>query len=370
MSGAVALVHDWLTGQRGGENVLLALARIFPRAPIHTLFHFPGAVDPELESRAISTTWVNRLPGLKRNYRYYLPLFPLAVEMLDLARYGLVVSSSHCVVKSVRKAPRAFHLCYCHTPMRYAWDQEEAYFGHQRGPARWLTRWLLAGLRRWDRATAHRVDFYLANSSFVAERIRRHYGRSSVVLAPPVATDFFTPAPGEFARTHLLVVAALSPYKRVDRAIEAAERLALPLVVVGEGPERARLQQLAGPGVRFAGRISREELRQLYRSAIALLQPGIEDFGIAAVEALACGTPVVALAAGGVLDIVEDGRQGVLVAGLEAGGFEAAIDRARKMEFNLPVLRGRAEAFSPDRFDQGFRQVLVSCLPDAEEWLT
>ncbi len=370
MTAPVALVHDWLTGQRGGENVLRAIARAFPQAPIYTLFHFPGTVDPELESHEIRTSWLQHLPGLRRHYRYFLPLFPLAVRALKVAQFPLVVSSSHCVVKSVRKGSGACHLCYCHTPMRYAWDQEQAYFGSTRPPVRWLQRFLLAGLRRWDRATAHRVDHYLANSSFVAERIRRHYGRPSEVLFPPVRTDFFTPTSTGSPRTHLLAVAALSPYKRLDCAIQAAGKLGLALVIVGQGPQRAHLERLAGPEVTFLGRVSPETLRQLYRSALAFVQPGVEDFGIAAVEALACGTPVVALGQGGVLDVVEDGQHGILVPVTEPGALAGAIDRATKMKWNSAVLRDRAEAFSADRFDRRFREALVRFVPRAEGWLS
>jgi glycosyltransferase involved in cell wall biosynthesis len=349
--------------------VLRAIARVFPEAPIFTLFHFPGSVDREIEAHTIYTTWLRHLPKLKTHYRYYLPLFPLALRSLEVRQYPLVVSTSHCVVKSVRKGPQAFHLCYCHTPMRYAWDQEEAYFGSLRGPVRWVQRLILAALRRWDRATAHRVDLFLANSRFVAERIRRHYGRTSELLPPPVNTEFFRPAPESRPRTHLLVVAALSPYKRIDRAMEAALRLGLRLVIVGDGPERRRLEALSGPGIEFAGRVSAESLRDLYRSAIAYVQPGVEDFGIAAVEALACGTPVVALGQGGILDIVEDGKHGLLVPDSEPGAFEVAIDRATKMEWNLAALRQRAEAFSAGRFDREFRNVLRRVFPPAEGWL-
>ncbi len=364
----VGLVHDWLTGQRGGENVLLEIARLFPAAPIHTLFHFPGTVDPEIESHRIETSFLQRAPGLRRGYRWYLPLYPAAIEDLDVRGHRLLISSSHCVAKGARPAEGAFHLCYCHTPVRYAWDQEEAYFGRGRGPVAWLRRRVLASLRRWDVATADRVHRYLANSTFVADRIRRYYGREARVLPPPVDTDYFTPRP-ERPREHVLVVAALAPYKKVDRAIQACAAAGLPLVVVGEGPERSRLERLAGPGVRLAGRVPAATLRDLYRGAICLLQPGIEDFGIAAVEALACGTPVVARGLGGVLDIVRDGREGILFAADESAAIQSAIDKSRGMQFNFVNLRERAESFSVGRFAQRFRGMLVSDWPDAEGFL-
>jgi glycosyltransferase involved in cell wall biosynthesis len=250
--------------------------------------------------------------------------------------------------------------------MRYVWDQQEAYFGSDRWPLGALRRLVLTALRRWDVATAGRVDRYLANSRFVARRIRDYYGRAAEVVPPPVDTEFFTPPPGPAPRKHVLVVAALAPYKRVDVAIAACARLDLPLVVVGEGPERERLGRLAGPEVRFAGRVSAEELRDLYRGARLYLQPGVEDFGIATVEAMACGTPVVALAEGGVLDIVRDGREGILCADPGFEALAAAIDKSASMQFNSLNIRSRAERFSPERFARTFEERVNSDWPGAE----
>jgi glycosyltransferase involved in cell wall biosynthesis len=374
MSAPVALVHDWLTGQRGGENVLLALARVFPQAPIYTLFHLPGTVDAELERHPIVTSFMQRAPALAAAYRWYLPLFPAAVEDLDVRAHRLVISSSHCVAKSVRKGAGARHLCYCHTPMRYAWDQEESYFGRGRGPLAALRRAVLAALRRWDVATAGRVDRYLANSTFVAARIRRYYGRRAEVLPPPVDTAFFTPVsvesgPAPRERAGALVVAALSPYKKVDVAIQACAAVGLPLTVVGSGPERARLQAMAGPGVRFAGRVDAGELRELYRGAQLFLQPGIEDFGIAAVEALACGTPVLARGEGGVRDIVRDGVDGLWFVHDDPAEIAASIDKMRRIQFNSMNLRERAVQFSAERFARRLRELLLADWPDAEDLL-
>jgi glycosyltransferase involved in cell wall biosynthesis len=365
----VAVVHDWLTGQRGGENVLREILRLFPGAPLYTLFHFPGSVDAEIEAHPIVTSFLQRAPGLGRAYRWYLPLFPLGMADLPTAEHRLVVSSSHAVAKAARRAPGGFHLCYCHTPMRYAWDQEEAYFGRGRGPVASLRRRILARLRRWDVATAGRVDLYVANSTFVAGRIRRYYGRAALVVPPPVDSESFTPASPDIGprdRHHVLMVAALAPYKLVDRAIHACEAAGLPLVVVGEGPERARLSRLAGAHTRLVGRVSGDRLTDLYRHAICLLQPGIEDFGIAAVEALACGTPVVARGEGGVLDIVRDGVEGVFFAADESEAIRAAIDKCRSMKFNSMNLRERAEGFSAGRFAQRLVEILISHWPDAE----
>ncbi len=368
----VALVHDWLTGMRGGEKVLEAIAGLFPGAPIHTLLHVPGSVSPALEAHPVETSFLQRAPGVRRHYRRYLPLFPAAIEDFDLSGFDLVVSSSHCVAKGAIPGPGAAHLCYCHTPMRYAWDQEHAYFPRRRGMGARLRGLALSALRTWDAASALRVDRFVANSRFVAERIRRYYGREAEVLAPPVDTAFFTP-PDEAAsaeRSFCLVVSALAPYKRIDLAVAACRLAGVELVVVGDGPARRRLARGGEGGVRFLGRVEGERLRDLYRHALCLLQPGVEDFGIAPVEALACGTPVVALGRGGVLDIVEDGVHGVLCPP-SAGDAErvrelaAAIDKAMGIRFNSLELRNRAERFSVERFQQGFRSLIDGLPPGA-----
>jgi glycosyltransferase involved in cell wall biosynthesis len=354
----VALVHDWLTGMRGGEKVLEALASLYPEAPIFTLFHFPGSVSPALEGHPIHTSFLQTAPFIRRRYRSYLPLFPAAIEDFDLAGYDLVVSSSHCVAKGVIPAPDAVHVCYCHTPMRYAWDQEHAYFPRRRGFTARLRSFALSRLRTWDAAAASRVQLYVANSRFVARRIATYYGRSAEVVPPPVDVALFTPGPAADGG-YCLVVSALAPYKRIDLAIAACRSLGLPLRIVGEGPERNRLEASAGPGVRFLGRVDGERLRDLYRGALCFLQPGVEDFGIASVEALACGTPVVALGRGGVVDIVEDDRHGVLAPqGEDAVALAGAIDKARQMGFNPLDLRDRAEQFSVARFIDRIRHLL------------
>jgi glycosyltransferase involved in cell wall biosynthesis len=359
----VALVHDWLTGMRGGEKVLESLCALFPQAPIHTLLHIPGSVSRAIESHPIHTSFLQRAPRVRSRYRSYLPLFPVAIEEFDLSEFDLVVSSSHCVAKGVIPRPDAFHLCYCHTPMRYAWDQEHAYFPNRRGLGARLRSLALTGLRAWDAASASRVSLYVANSSFVAQRVRAFYGRDAAVVHPPVDVGFFTPGPAS-GGGYCLMVSALAPYKRVDHAMAACEKLGLELRIVGTGPERRRLEGMAGPQVRFLGNVPPERLRDLYRGALLVLQPGVEDFGITSVEALACGAPVVAVGRGGVLDIVEDGRHGVLYPDWEGPSTLAEmIDKARQMGFNRSDLRKRAESFSPSKFMARIRSLLSDRYP-------
>jgi glycosyltransferase involved in cell wall biosynthesis len=361
----VALVHDWLTGMRGGEKVLDAVCELFPEAPIYTLVRVPGSVSRRIEARPIHTSVAQRLPYPGRFYRHYLPLFPLAVELLDLDEYDLVISSSHCAVKSVIATGRAVHVSYCHSPMRYAWDQFGAYFGPDQvgGLASRLLRPVMRGLARWDAATAGRVDRFLANSQYVAGRIRRYYNRGSTIVYPPVDTDFYTPD-GRAGSPAFLIVSALVPYKRVDVAIDACRRTGMPLRIVGAGPERARLEAMSGPEVEFLGWQSDEEIRALYRTSAAVLMPGVEDFGIVPVEAQACGCPVVALDAGGARETVVDGTTGVLVSAPTAEAFADGLERIRTSRFDRDAIRANALRFSRARFQRAFREAVDDALAE------
>ena len=346
----VALVHDWLTGTRGGEKVLRELARLFPAAPLYTLFRFPGSVPTEVEDRPVFTTWLQRVVSPGRDYRSLLPLYFLAAESWRLEEYDLVLSTSHCVAKAARRGPGGFHLCYCHTPVRYLHDQFGDYLRGRGALVRLVARLVRAPLRARDVATVPRVDAFLANSENVRERIARLYRREARVVPAPVDSAFYTPAPSPVRREGLLVVSALAPYKRVDDALEASARLGLPLTVAGFGPEERRLRALAGANVRFAGSPSDEELRALYRSAEAVLMPGEEDFGIVPLEAQACGTPVVALGKGGALETVVDGVTGVLYPEPGAGPLSEAIARARAARFEASALAANAARFSEAAF--------------------
>ena len=351
---------------RGGEKVLESLCRLFPHADLLTLVHVPGAVSSTIESRRVRTSFIQHLPRPARFYRHYLPLFPTAIEGFDLDDADLIVSTSHCAAKSVVPTGRAVHVCYCHSPMRYAWDQFDAYFGPERlgrlGSA--AARPVLAWLARWDRATAGRVHQYIANSQFVAGRIERYYNRQASVLYPPVDTRFFTP--GDSApQPYFLVVSALVPYKRIDVAVRAATRLGVRLKVVGTGPDLDRLRAQAGPNVEFAGSLTPDALRQAYRDALGLVLPAEEDFGIAPVESMACGRPVVALGRGGATETVVPGVTGLLVDVADEASFADAMDQVRRTPFDTAALVAHASRFSTEQFEEGLRRMLAHATIEA-----
>jgi glycosyltransferase involved in cell wall biosynthesis len=356
-----AVVHDWLNGMRGGERVLEAILPLVPEPTIFTLFHVPGSVSASIERHPIRVSYLNRLPLARSRYRHLLPLFPAAVERFDLSGFDLVVSSSHCVAKGAIAPPGVAHLCYCHTPVRYAYEQFDLYFPPGRTRLRALKSAAIARLRAWDVATARRPTRYLANSSAVAARIALHYGREATVCHPPVDVAFFTPPAPEAPRgDFLLAVGALVPYKRFETAIAAARRLGRRLVLVGAGPERVRLEALAdGADVDMKSGLSPEALRELYRTCAAWVQPGEEDFGISAVEALACGAPVVALGRGGVRDIVRDGENGVLCSEEGPEALAEGVRRAQRARFDYTRLRSSALSFGGERFAAEFRGALA-----------
>ncbi len=368
----VALVHDWLTGMRGGEKVLEVLAELYPDADLLTLVHRRGSVSPTIERLPIRTSFLQRLPFVDRYYRHCLPLFPAAIEALDVDGYDLVVSSSHCAAKSIIRAGRARHLCYCLTPMRYAWDQYPAYFGEERVgrvPAR-LLRPVLAGLARWDRATAGRADRYVAISRYVAARIHRYYNRPAEVIYPPVDTVFYHPDGGP-RDGGALIVSALVPYKRIDLAIAACRALGLPLRIVGQGPELARLRRLGG-AVDFLGVRSDDDIRALYRRARVVILPGEEDFGIVPLEAQACGCPVVALARGGALETVVDDATGILFPESSQASLSDALRRALATAFDAAAIRAHAERFGRARFAREIKacidETVAAPVTDARSW--
>ncbi|MFH1033860.1 MAG: glycosyltransferase [Pseudomonadota bacterium] len=372
----VVLVHDWLTGMRGGEKVLESFCRLCPQAPLYTLLHNQGSVSPLIEGRPIVTSFLQGLPGVASRYRHYLPLFPRAAESLRLPDCDLVLSSSHCVAKGVIAPPGALHVSYVHTPMRYVWDLYDQYFGPGRGGmARWVMPFLRGWLQGWDTRTASRVHEFLANSRHVARRIERHYGRPATVIHPPVDSGRFAPAPE--VDDYYLVVSALVPYKRVDLAVAACSRLGRRLKVVGTGPELKALMALAGPSVEFLGWQPDQALPGLYARARALIFPGEEDFGITPLESMASGRPVLAYGRGGALETVippgdPGGRPatGLFLNQQSVPALAAALEEMEDLEaglkaFEPQALADHAAGFDTLVFEQSLARFLTQALSRA-----
>jgi glycosyltransferase involved in cell wall biosynthesis len=356
----VALVHDWLTGMRGGEKCLEVLCEIFPSAPIYTLVHWKGRLSRTIESHPIHESWIAKLPLGRSRYRWYVSSYPKAIESFDLSAYDLVVSISHCAAKGVITRADTLHVCYCNTPVRYFWDLYPEYFAPSRAGAleRLLGPPVAHRFRLWDRLSSDRVDLFIGNSLNIRDRIRKHYRRPALVVYPPVDTDFFTP--GERSPdpdAPFLTVSALVPYKGVDVTIRAANRIGTSLRVIGSGPDLKRLRSIAGPTVRFEKWVSMEDLREAYRTCRALVQAHEEDFGIAPLEALACGRPAIALARGGALETVTE-ETGVLFRDATEASLGGAMREVSERSFDPAALRRQALRFGRERYRSEMRAVL------------
>lgn len=348
---SLALIHDWLNQIGGAEDVLEKLVERYPGAPIYTSIYAPDVMPAAYRGWPIRTSFMDRLPGVHRHHQPYLPLYPLAFERFDLRGHTVLLSNKSGFCHGVRKPADAHHVCYCLTPTRYVWNFDD-YAGREGlGPiVRLALGPLLTWLRRWDRRAADGVDTFLAISTAVQERIARIYGRESRIVYPPVDTARFTAAPGSGRGRYLLSLGRLIPYKRVDLVVEACTRLGLELWVAGAGRDRARLERLAGPTVRFLGRVPDVDVPRLLAEARAFVFPGLEDFGIAPVQALAAGTPVVAFAGGGALDTVRDGENGVLFREQTVESLAAALQRLDGLEFDRAALRASAAPFDTQIF--------------------
>jgi len=346
----VAVVHDWLTGMRGGEKVLAAILELFPQAELFTLFYRPGKLNAQIENRKIHTSFLNRLPFCYRYYRYLLPLFPFAIEQFDLSGFDLVISSSHCVAKGVLPAPHATHICYMHSPMRYIWDKRNDYF---RAPwIRFLVTPFLHRLRLWDTTSSSRVDFFIANSHWIQTKIKKFFRRDAHVIHPFFDAQGFFPQSGDRG-DYYLVASAFAPYKRIDLAIKACEQLKRTLFVVGDGQHDHELRALAGKHTHFLGHQDSTALRDLMAGAKALLFPGEEDFGIVPIEAMACGTPVIAYGRGGALETVISGQTGLFFTEPTVESLAETLLQFESMPalWREPCIR-RAAHFSKERFQK------------------
>ncbi|OGI21302.1 MAG: hypothetical protein A2808_01400 [Candidatus Moranbacteria bacterium RIFCSPHIGHO2_01_FULL_55_24] len=364
----IALVHDFLVSFGGAERVLAALHELYPEAPIYTLLADPAVTERVVPGATIRTSWLQKLPGfLRRRYRLLLPFFPVAVETFDLREYDVILSSSGAWSKGVVTRLHTWHIAYLHSPMRYAWDYHEAYLREARpsGLFRFLVRLFMSYLRVWDVQAADRPDILLSNSFFTAERVRKYYRRESEVIYPP-ALDLAERFPDISAsdagkREHFLMVARLTASKKADVVIDAANKLGVPLVVVGSGPEAKHLRKAAGKTVRFAGKADDAALAALYQKARALILPSEEDFGMVAVEALSFGVPVIAYDYGGIREIIEDKKTGLFVESQTPEVFAAALARfiASESSFDRTLVRRAAERFSKQAFQEKIKAVLA-----------
>jgi glycosyltransferase involved in cell wall biosynthesis len=351
----VALVHDFLLDLRGAERVFAAICDAWPEADVFTAVYDEAGTEGRFASRAPRTSFLQKLRPSARTFRALLPLYPLAIESVDLRGYELVISSSSAWAHGVLPDPGAVHVCYCHNPFRYAWSEREATLAARWAPTRLPLSVVLSRWRRWDYIAAQRVDRYVANSRLTASRVRRYFGRDAAVLHPPVELERF--APGNVG-DHYLVVAELMPHKRIDVAVQAFTRLRKPLIVVGDGPELRRLRRLAGPTVMFTGRLPDPAVAELLSRARALVVTAAEEFGIAAVEALASGRPVIALASGGVLESVREGETGAYYDESDPGSLAEVVASFDPLAVDPAACVAAAERFGTGRFQAALKAIV------------
>ena len=362
----VAIVHDWLTGMRGGERVLEIFCQLYPSAVIYTLFHNPERMSKVINRMDIRTSFLQNFPFSTKSYRKYLPLFPLAVEQFDLREYDLVISSSHCAAKGVLTTPETCHICYCYTPFRYGWDMYQEYFGKGKLScfAKPFVLPVMNYLRMWDCLSSNRVDYFIAISDNVRRRIEKHYRREAVVIHPPVDTSFFMS--GEEQDEFFLIVSAFAPYKRVDLAVSAFNELGFPLKIVGDGPLKKKIRREAKGNIEFLGEVSDSELRSLYQRCRALIFVGIEDFGLVPLEVQSAGRPVIAYGKGGLLETVVDGKTGIFFDKQSPSAIVDAVKKFKKMSFNSNVIREHAVRFGIENFKQKFKDYVEK---RCSEWI-
>jgi glycosyltransferase involved in cell wall biosynthesis len=356
----VAIVHDYLNQYGGAERVLEALHALYPDAPVYTSIYDPEAMPATYRGWDIRTSFMQRLPGWRRHFRRYFLFYPSAFESFDLSAYDLILSSSSAYAKGVIPRPGAVHICYCHTPMRFAWRthdyvEREAIGGVQAA----ILPLVLTYLRTWDVVASARVDQFVANSQEVAGRIRRYYGREATLVAPPVTLPPYAPQQPE---PFYLAGGRLIPYKRLELAVQACTRLGVPLKVFGAGRDRERLQQLAGPTVTFLGHVGEAERQALFARCRAFLFPGYEDFGITPLEAMAAGRPVIAYAAGGARDTIVPGVTGRFFHAQTSDALAEAILADRETSYDPDRIRRHAEQFGPDVFARRMRELIDATL--------
>ncbi len=358
----VALVHDYLNQYGGAERVLEAFSQLYPKAPIYTLLYDKRRTGHAFEKQEIHTSFMQKVPLVKSHHRPFLMLMPLAVEQFDLSNYDLVLSDSASYAKGVLTSPETLHICYCHTPIRYAWDDSHKYieeFGYP-GPIKKIIPFFMNYVRFWDEQAAQRVDKFIANSQFVAERIKKYYHRPSKVIHPPIKADLFYLA--KQPEKYFLMVGRFLPYKRFDLAIKVFNQLGWPLKIIGDGPERKMLQKLAKPNIEFVGLVSDAQLKDYYARCQAFIFPQEEDFGITAVEAMAAGRPVIAYQGGGALETVKSGVTGLFFKEQTVQSLSEVLKKFNSDDFDPQIIRQRAMEFDQEKFKGKIKSFIDSCL--------
>lgn len=357
----IAVVHDWLTGLRGGELVLAAILKAYPDADLFTLIHNRGTLNPLIEERNITTAFTDKLPFKAKKYRSYLPLFPMAIESLDLRGYDLIISSSHCVAKGIIPQTNSLHISYIHTPMRYIWDLYYDYFPRKKGLKAFLIQMFSHYLRLWDITSSQRVDQFIANSQFISRRIYRYYKRSAYVIYPPCLPAGFSFQSAQ-KEDFYLVVSAFAPYKRIDLAIEAFRKNGKKLIIIGSGQDEKKLKKLSAPNIQFLSKLPREQVLDYYSRARGFIFPGVEDFGITPIEAQGHGTPVIAYGVGGALETVIENKTGVFFTEQTAKNLNEAIDRSEKINYQPSDFQQNINRFTEEKFIKEFKNQVDSLL--------
>jgi glycosyltransferase involved in cell wall biosynthesis len=368
----VAIIHDWLTGMRGGEKCLEIFCELFPQADIYTLLHVPGSVSPRIESMPIKTSFIQNLPFSKKGYRKYLPLFPMAIESFNLKGYDLILSCSHCVAKGIIPPPDALHISYVFTPMRYAWDMYDEYFKEKRNR---MIPFFIHYLRMWDVTSSQRVDQFICISKHVENRIKKFYRREAEIIHPPVDSKRFHVCDQQ--ENYFLIVSSFAPYKRIDRAVEAFNQMGYPLKIIGSGPEGKKLKAKARPNIEFCGGLPEERVADAYAKCRALIFPGEEDFGIVPLEAMASGRPVIAYGRGGALETIishdqKNGTEAHAPTGLffhepNADALIDAIERfvAIEKEFDHPAIRNHSLKWDREIFKEKMKASILNKIKSA-----
>ncbi len=365
----IAIIHDWLVTMRGGEKVLEALCEAYPSADLYTIYCDKNQISQKIRNMNIIPSFIQSLPFANRNFRLYLPLFPLAVEKFNLKSYDLIISISHCVAKGVIPANGAFHVCYCNAPMRYVWDFQDEYLGKLKSNffTGKLIRALIKYLKNWDLRSSPRVHAFIANSRNIAGKIKKYYQRDAAVIYPFVDTDYFNSSEESNHGDYFLIVSSLVPYKRVDMAIEAFNKIGYKLKIVGDGPLRNSLEKKASSNIEFLGWVDQDSLKNLYQDCSAFIFNQDEDFGISALEAQACGKPVIAYAKGGALETVIDKVTGVFFKEQNPDSLISALQEFKSLKFNSAVIRDNALKFNNKDL---FKRSITKFISEAQEKFT